>query len=66
MSKSTRQQIKAKLESMVSNLQKLEITAVEIGMITDESDSEVAGVMFVVSKMVEVCIPLIEKANQEL
>lgn len=63
---STRQITKDKLEAMITKLQSIEQTAIDIGMTYQESDVILSGVMFAISTMVETCIPLIEQANNEL
>jgi hypothetical protein len=62
----TRQKTKDKLDSMVDKLKSIEITAIELGMLYQESDVILSGVMLVVSDLVIATIPLIEQANKEL
>lgn len=62
----TRQNTKDKIDAMVSKLQSIEITAIEIGMLYENSDSTTAPTMYAVSKLVEVVIPLLIKCNEEL
>lgn len=62
----TRQKSKHKLESLIDHLTTVELIAIELGLLYQESDVELSGVMFVVSEMVEVVKPLVEKTNKEL
>lgn len=62
----TRQLTKDKLESMIAKLKSIEQTAIDIGMLYQESDAIVAGVMYMVSEMVEAAVPLLEQANKDL
>lgn len=62
----TRQKTKDKLESMIDKLKSIEITAIELGMLYQESNVILSGVMLVVSDLVQATIPLIEQANTEL
>ena len=62
----TRQKTKDKLDSMIDKLKSIEYTAIELGMLYQESDVILSGVMLVVSDLVQATVPLIEQANKEL
>lgn len=62
----TRQKSKDKLESMIDKLKSIEYTAIELGLLYQDSDAILSGVMYVVSNLVVVVIPLLEQANQDL
>lgn len=62
----TRKKTKEKLESLIMKLESIEMDAIAIGMTYQEADHELAGVMFVVSTLVETTIPLIKEVNDKL
>lgn len=63
---STRQDTKRKLESMIQKLKEIEYQAISIGMLYQESDVILSGVMYVISELVKTVLPLLEEANTEL
>jgi len=63
---STRQETKRKLESMIQKLKEIEYQAISIGMLYQESDVILSGVMYVISELVKTVLPLLEDANKEL
>lgn len=62
----TRKLTKEKIDAMITKLQSIELTAIELGMLYQNSDAIVSGVMYAISKMVETAIPLLEQTNKEL
>lgn len=66
MPKTTRQQTKDKLQSLIDRLKYIEQVAIEIGMLYSDSDSDVSECMYMVSELCETVIPVIEKTNSTL
>lgn len=62
----TRKKTKEKIEGLIVKLQAIEYDAVAIGLLYQDADIDVAGVMYAISKMVEVAVPLLQKTNEEL
>jgi len=66
MPKTTRQQTKDKLQSLIDRLKYIEQVAIEIGLLYQDSDSDVSSTMYVVSELCETVIPVIEQTNNNL
>lgn len=66
MAKTTRQQTKDKLDTIVRQLEAIEQTAIEIGLLYQDSDSDVSGAMYLLSTMIETSLPIIRDTNKKL
>jgi len=63
---STRQITKRQLDQIVAKLQEIEILAINIGLLYQNSDVPVSHVMLVLSEMVKVAEPLVQETNDNL
>lgn len=62
----TRKKTKEKIEALIAKLKSIEQDAVYIGLLYQDADIDVSGVMYAISLMVETAIPLLEETNNNL